>query len=199
MAPLRYTAKFDPFLSLDCAPTPSTLAQSKERKGSNFAIWQPWPQHRQRGHLLALRLGDLRLPLLRGLHGLHALQLEFEFPAKNSGEVVDGEPGHRLQEPAPAAGAAQAAEQAAERREIELEQCGKSPECEFATRATKGGVGCGGGAARASKQCCDGGRGGRGGGGRPAVSLGGRRQGSGTCIESMVACWTFLQNRLFLD
>ena len=33
-------AKFDPFLSLDCAPTPSTLAQSKERKGSNFAIWQ---------------------------------------------------------------------------------------------------------------------------------------------------------------
>ena len=40
MAPLRYTAKFDPFLSLDCAPTPSTLAQSKERKGSNFAIWQ---------------------------------------------------------------------------------------------------------------------------------------------------------------
>ena len=44
MAPLRYTAKFDPFLSLDCAPTPSTLAQSKVRKGSNFAIWQPWDQ-----------------------------------------------------------------------------------------------------------------------------------------------------------
>ena len=43
-APLRYAAKFDPFLSLDCAPTPSTLAQSKERKGSNFAIWQPWFQ-----------------------------------------------------------------------------------------------------------------------------------------------------------
>ena len=41
MALLRYAAKFDPFLSLDCAPTPSTLAQSKERKGSNFAIWQP--------------------------------------------------------------------------------------------------------------------------------------------------------------
>ena len=37
MAPLRYAAKLDPFLSLDCAPTPSTLAQSKERKGSNFA------------------------------------------------------------------------------------------------------------------------------------------------------------------
>ena len=33
MAPLRYAAKFDPFLSLDCAPPPSTLAQSKERKG----------------------------------------------------------------------------------------------------------------------------------------------------------------------
>ena len=42
MAPLRCAAKFDPFLSLDCAPAPSTLAQSKERKGSNFAIWQPW-------------------------------------------------------------------------------------------------------------------------------------------------------------
>ena len=41
MAPLCYAAKLDPFLSLDCAPTPSSLAQSKERKGSNFAIWQP--------------------------------------------------------------------------------------------------------------------------------------------------------------
>ena len=30
-------AKFDPFLSLLC-----NLAQSKERKGSNFAIWQPF-------------------------------------------------------------------------------------------------------------------------------------------------------------
>ena len=45
MAPLRCAAKFDPFLSLDCAPTPSTLVQSKERKGSNFSIWQHcfWP------------------------------------------------------------------------------------------------------------------------------------------------------------
>ena len=42
MAPLCCTAKLDPLLSLDCAPTPSTLVQSKERKGSNFAIWQPW-------------------------------------------------------------------------------------------------------------------------------------------------------------
>ena len=42
MAPLRCAAKFDPILSLDCAPTPSTLAQSKERKGSNFAVWQHW-------------------------------------------------------------------------------------------------------------------------------------------------------------
>ena len=41
MAPLRYAAKFDPFFSLDCDPMPSTLAKSKERKGSNFAIWQP--------------------------------------------------------------------------------------------------------------------------------------------------------------
>ena len=29
-----------PFLGL--RPPPSTLAQSKERKGSNFAIWKPW-------------------------------------------------------------------------------------------------------------------------------------------------------------
>ena len=30
MAPLRCAAKFDPFLSLDCATRPSTLAQLKE-------------------------------------------------------------------------------------------------------------------------------------------------------------------------
>ena len=41
MAPLCYAPQFDPFLSLDCAPRTSTLAQSKERKGSHFAIWQP--------------------------------------------------------------------------------------------------------------------------------------------------------------
>ena len=41
MAPLRCAAKFDPILSLDCAPTPFTLAASKEMKGSNVAIWQP--------------------------------------------------------------------------------------------------------------------------------------------------------------
>ena len=41
MAPLRYAAKFDPFLSLDCARVEGVGAQSKERKGSNFAIWQP--------------------------------------------------------------------------------------------------------------------------------------------------------------
>ena len=40
MAPLRYAAKLDPFLSLDCTPTQSTLVQSKESKQSNFAIWQ---------------------------------------------------------------------------------------------------------------------------------------------------------------
>ena len=32
MAPLRYAAKFDPFLSLDCAPTPSPPWRSP-RKG----------------------------------------------------------------------------------------------------------------------------------------------------------------------
>ena len=37
MAPLRYAAKFDPFLSMDCARVEGVGAQSKERKGSNFA------------------------------------------------------------------------------------------------------------------------------------------------------------------
>ena len=40
MAPLRCAAKFDPFLSLDCARVEGMGAQSKERRGSNFAIWQ---------------------------------------------------------------------------------------------------------------------------------------------------------------
>ena len=31
-------AKFDPFLSLDCARVGGVGAQSKERKGSNFAV-----------------------------------------------------------------------------------------------------------------------------------------------------------------
>ena len=37
MAPLRYAAKFDAFLSLDCARVEGVGAQSKERKASNFA------------------------------------------------------------------------------------------------------------------------------------------------------------------
>ena len=37
MAPLRCAAKFDPFLSLDCAWVERVGAQSKERKGYNFA------------------------------------------------------------------------------------------------------------------------------------------------------------------
>ena len=36
--PLRYTAKFDPLLSLDCARVEGAGSQSKERKGSNFAV-----------------------------------------------------------------------------------------------------------------------------------------------------------------
>ena len=52
MAPIRYAAKFDPFLSLDYAPRPP---QSKERKGSYFAIWQPWSQPPK--HLTVIRLG----------------------------------------------------------------------------------------------------------------------------------------------
>ena len=45
MATQRYTAKFDLFLSLNCAPRPPPLVQSNECKGSNFAIWQPWCSH----------------------------------------------------------------------------------------------------------------------------------------------------------
>ena len=49
MALLRYAAQFDPFLSLNCAPTLSALVQSKEGKRSNFAIWQPWLQSAKKG------------------------------------------------------------------------------------------------------------------------------------------------------
>ena len=35
MAPLRYAAKFDPFLSLDCARVEGV--EGKERRGSHFA------------------------------------------------------------------------------------------------------------------------------------------------------------------
>ena len=42
MAPLRA-----PHL-LGLRPPPSTLAQPKERKRSNFAIWQPWAKARER-------------------------------------------------------------------------------------------------------------------------------------------------------
>ena len=59
LAPLRYTAKFDPFLSLDCgdcAPTPSILAQSKEMKGSNFAIWQHWRETERNLRIVKMKM-----------------------------------------------------------------------------------------------------------------------------------------------
>ena len=69
MAPLCCAAKFDPFLSLDCAPTPSTLAKSKERKGSNFAIWQPCYQEANAGSIEPCRCscggGDCKYCLTR--------------------------------------------------------------------------------------------------------------------------------------
>ena len=52
---------FDPFLSFNCARVEGVGAQSEERKGSNFAIWQPCRQvERLRdlaavGHALRLR------------------------------------------------------------------------------------------------------------------------------------------------
>ena len=78
MAPLRCAAKFDPFLSLDCARVEGVGAPSKERKGSYFAaqrsgaivlqaqrakhiqsknlaitIWQPWSEVAARPELRA--------------------------------------------------------------------------------------------------------------------------------------------------
>ena len=38
MAPLRYAAKFDPFLSLDCAPMTSNLTWSKPRNGRDHIL-----------------------------------------------------------------------------------------------------------------------------------------------------------------
>ena len=47
MAPLRCAAKFDPFLSLDCAPTPSTLATMRgvvlEWCFANIIVASPLP------------------------------------------------------------------------------------------------------------------------------------------------------------
>ena len=62
---LRYAAKFDPFLPLDCARVEGVGAQSKERKGSNFAIWQPcrqehWRAVGQRPRLRVHRAGRVR-------------------------------------------------------------------------------------------------------------------------------------------
>ena len=75
MVPLRYATKLDPFLSLDCAPTPSTLAQSKERKGSNFAAQRSGAivlQDRRAKHIQskdpAIAIWQPRLPHLTQLH-----------------------------------------------------------------------------------------------------------------------------------
>ena len=73
MAPLSYAAKYDPFLSLDCAPTatPSTLVQSKQRKGSIFAIWQAClgGRRRCRGYCRCLVAAPLTLEGAE-LHGI---------------------------------------------------------------------------------------------------------------------------------
>ena len=73
MAPLRYTAKFDPFLSLDCAPAlhPGTI-QGKEGKGSNFAIWQHYRKVRRVRGCRLRQLPD-RLPGLHRGQGLREL------------------------------------------------------------------------------------------------------------------------------
>ena len=51
-------AKFDPFLSLDCARVKGVGAQSKERKGSNFVIWLPWEKESEAKRLES-KLGDV--------------------------------------------------------------------------------------------------------------------------------------------
>ena len=88
MALLRYAAKFD--LSLDCARVDGGGAQSKERKGSNFAaqrsgaivlqarrakciesinlaivIWQPWWQRAGAAGRTRLRTRDAHIELER--------------------------------------------------------------------------------------------------------------------------------------
>ena len=48
-APNRNAAKFDRFLALDCAGVEGMGAHSKERKGQNFAIGQPWASEPLKG------------------------------------------------------------------------------------------------------------------------------------------------------
>ena len=68
MAPLRYAAKFDPFPSLDCAPTPSTLAQSKEGiKFCHLATLRPGRQDDRAAGDLVLRIAVHRLQELPDL------------------------------------------------------------------------------------------------------------------------------------
>ena len=59
-------AKFDPFLSLDCARVEGVGAQSKERKGSNFAaqrsgaiVQKPERAKHIRSKILAIALWQL--------------------------------------------------------------------------------------------------------------------------------------------
>ena len=59
MASLRYTAKFDPFLSLDCAPTPSTLCPPSPPPGRNP----------RKGRDQILPSGNLDLPTLKDASG----------------------------------------------------------------------------------------------------------------------------------
>ena len=60
-------AKFDPFLSLDCARVEGVGAQSKERTGSNFVIWQPCCIPVRRGRPLAARRARAHASLVRPL------------------------------------------------------------------------------------------------------------------------------------
>ena len=103
MAPLHSTAKFDPFLSLDCAPMPSTLAQSKERKGSNLAIWQPWnkgatkksapmPTLSVHSRLLYPRLVDVMLKCVRSGRPMIHLVMAWAIVGPHLMEVSGAEP-----------------------------------------------------------------------------------------------------------
>ena len=88
MAPLSYAAKLDPFPSFRwiAPPTPSTLAQSKERKGSNFAIWLPCPSSLTH-HCL---VGGLELE--------EAADVEGDGEDDEAGDGVDARVGSRLRQ-----------------------------------------------------------------------------------------------------
>ena len=78
-------AKFDPFLSLDCARVEGVGAQSKERKGSNFAaqrsgaiVQKPtWKSPKGQTHTI-YKSGYSHLATMIVVYGFPTINLEYE-------------------------------------------------------------------------------------------------------------------------